>query len=111
MWLRSLLSKIGLTEGKLTELYCDNNKTIASTHDPHKHSRVKHINIQYHYIWNCINKGHIEVKNIWETENVVDIMTKALRRTVHALTLKMLRIEPLSGSQGSVEDRSSWMRK
>lgn len=36
-WLRNLLEELGEQVSDPTELYCDNNGTIASAHDPMEH--------------------------------------------------------------------------
>lgn len=108
MWLRNLLSEIGLGEGEPTELYCDNNGAIASTHDPHGHSRMKHIDIRYHYIRDCVNKKFIEVLRVDGSDNSADIMTKALGKMAHLKAMQMLRIaapnETRPGSRGGVSE-------
>jgi hypothetical protein len=45
LWMRSLAEELNLSQFHPTSLYCDNQGTIACTHDPHHHSQMKHIDI------------------------------------------------------------------
>ena len=39
---------------------------------------MKHINVKYHYIRECIEDGHIEVVQVDTNDNIADIFTKPL---------------------------------
>ena len=59
-------------------LYCDNQSAIAVTKNDQYHARTKHIDIQYHFIWESISREIIKICYC-PTENMVaDIFTKAL---------------------------------
>jgi len=45
IWLRCLLTKLGLEFTTLTHLYIDNQSTIAITKNPKFHDHTKHIEI------------------------------------------------------------------
>ena len=55
IWLHSLLNKLGFPQTQPSILYCDNQGTVTCTHDPHSHSRMKHIDICAHFICTCVN--------------------------------------------------------
>ena len=93
LWLRSLAEELGFSQEALTVLSCDNLGTIACTHDPHHHSRMKHINIRYHFIRDCALKFLIEIKHIPGTENVADLLTKPLPCVVHQKWIKRLKMD------------------
>ena len=59
-------------------LYCNNQSIIAVTNNDQYHAHTKHIDIQYHFIWESISREIIEICYC-PTENMVaDIFTKAL---------------------------------
>lgn len=78
IWMRTLLEELGYKQEGQTVLLCDNNGTVACTHDPHGHTKMKHIDIREHYIRDCVNKGLIDVRRVAGTDNAADILTKAL---------------------------------
>ena len=83
VWLRQLLAELGHEQNLPTPLFCNNNGTVACTHDPHGHTRMKHIDLRQHFIRECVNRGLINVLRVPGKENVADIFTKALGRTLH----------------------------
>jgi hypothetical protein len=93
LWLRSLSQELGFTQLAPTPIYCDNQGTVACTHDPQHHSRMKHINIRYHFIRDCVQKKLIDVMYIPGIENVADILTKPLGRVIHEKWLRRLRMD------------------
>jgi hypothetical protein len=78
LWTRSILDELGFTQTNPTILYCDNRGTVYCTHDPQHHSAMKHIDIRIHFIRDCVNKNLINVHHISGTDNVADLLTKAL---------------------------------
>lgn len=78
LWLRSLFHELGFSQNQATPLYCDNQGTVACTHDPQSHSRMKHIDIRAHFIRDSVNRRLIDVHHIPGTENPADLLTKPL---------------------------------
>ena len=59
-------------------LLCDNESAIKISHNPVQHSKIKHIEIRYHFIWDHIRRGEIELKYDNTHDNLADIFTKPL---------------------------------
>jgi hypothetical protein len=76
-----------------TPTFCDNQGTIATTQDPQNHSRMKHIDIRYHFIRDCVQKRSIDVMYISKDENVADLLTKPLSRIMHRRWIDWLGID------------------
>ena len=51
MWLCALLKLIGFEQKQPTLISCDNNSLNTLGQDPSFHKRMKHIDIQYHYVY------------------------------------------------------------
>ena len=92
MWMRQLLQELGYSQPGATILYCDNNGAIASSHDPHGHTRMKHIDIRVHFIRNCVNDGLIDVQRVSGKKNPADVFTKSLPRILHQDAVGMLQL-------------------
>jgi len=92
IWLRSLFSELGFPQNDATPLYCDNQGTVACSHDPHSHSRMKHMDIRIHFIRDCVNSGVIYVHHIPGAENSADLFTKKLEKVTHQKWLTSLRL-------------------
>lgn len=59
-WLHSL-DALGFCQLSPTPLLCDNQSSITLAGDPSFHARVKHIDIKYHYIRECIELGELHI--------------------------------------------------
>ena len=61
-------------------LYVDNKATISLIKNPVLHYRNKHIEIRFHYIRECADRGLIKIDFIRIEEQLGDIFTKSLAR-------------------------------
>ncbi|GJV69782.1 zinc finger, CCHC-type containing protein [Tanacetum coccineum] len=64
LWLKRLLSELTGWEEKRITLKVDNVSAIALVRNPVFHGRSKHIDIRYHFIRECVENGHINVKHV-----------------------------------------------
>ncbi|KAJ4751816.1 polyprotein [Rhynchospora pubera] len=78
VWLRRLLAEMSQEQKKATDVFCDNQSTIAIAKNPVHHNRTKHIDIRMHFIRELIEKGEIKLEYIGTEYQVADILTKAL---------------------------------
>ncbi|KAK6141700.1 hypothetical protein DH2020_024563 [Rehmannia glutinosa] len=78
IWLKSLLSEIGIINHEPSIIWCDNSEQDNSQRNPSFHSRTKHIEIDIHYIRDKVLSKEIEVRYIPSEEQVADILTKPL---------------------------------
>src|SRR5213079_543257 len=51
---------------------------IALAHNPEHHARTKHIDIQYHFVRNCVEDGRLRLEYCPTEDMVADGLTKAL---------------------------------
>ncbi|KNZ72123.1 Copia protein [Termitomyces sp. J132] len=73
IWLCMLLAAIGHTLAGATTLLCDNNSAMDLLEDPMLHQCIKHIDIKYHFLQECVASGYVNTKR-----NIADIFTKTL---------------------------------
>ncbi|PPQ82261.1 hypothetical protein CVT24_001911 [Panaeolus cyanescens] len=79
LWLRNLLSELEFIDPDLpARIECDNTAAIQLSEDPSLHSRVKHIDIKYHFIRDRVQKKQVFLHHIGTKDNTADIFTKAL---------------------------------
>jgi transposase InsO family protein len=82
IWLKRILECIGLEQRKCLTVLCDNSSTIKLSKNPVLHGRSKHIDIRFHFLRNLSCDGVIELIHCASQEQLVDIMTKALKLDV-----------------------------
>ena len=58
-------------------IYTDSNSAIELAKNPIYHARTKHIDIQYHYIRECIQKGVSKLIWVPTAGQLADGLTKA----------------------------------
>ena len=59
---------------------CDNQSSIQMTKNPVFHKKTKHIDIQYHFVWDLVQQGVIEIMHCRTKDQVTDIFTKELSK-------------------------------
>lgn len=77
-WLRKMLVGLFCQRLRPTVLCCDNQSCIKLTENPVFHNRSKHIEIRYHFIHDCVQRGPVELEYVTIDEQVTDILTMSL---------------------------------
>ncbi|XP_020698241.1 uncharacterized protein LOC110110921 [Dendrobium catenatum] len=77
-WLRRLLQEFQILSSKPTVLMSDNTSSIAIANDPIFHARTKHIEIDFHFIRECIQNNVLRISHVHTTDQLADLFTKAL---------------------------------
>ncbi|GKA15112.1 retrovirus-related pol polyprotein from transposon TNT 1-94 [Tanacetum coccineum] len=67
-------------EAEYIPIYCDSKSAIAISCNPVQHSRIKHINIRYHFIKEHVEKGTTKLYFVRTEYQLADLFTKALPR-------------------------------
>ncbi|CAH9064897.1 unnamed protein product [Cuscuta europaea] len=89
LWLKSLLSSLRITLPPI-RLLCDNKAAIHIASNPMFHERIKHIELDCHFIRDHVRSGVIIPSHISTTEQLADLFTKALGASqFHYLLAKM----------------------
>ena len=76
-WIQSLFNELGYQLWQIP-VCADNQRSIFIRSNPVQERRTKHIDICYHYIYECIEEGKVSVFFIPGSENPVDMFTKNL---------------------------------
>ncbi|GJT53773.1 hypothetical protein Tco_0988827 [Tanacetum coccineum] len=61
-------------------IMCDNKGAIDLSKNPVQHSQTKNIEIRHHFLRDNVQKGHISIEKVPSVDNIVDILTKPLKR-------------------------------
>ena len=102
LWTRSWLNEIDLgLEDEPLKLLCDSIGAISLSETTKEHEVSKHVDIKLHFICDVVASGAVEIFPVASTQNVADIMTKALSRPTHHQWVIFLRLP--SGPGGVLE--------
>ena len=83
IWHRSLLNEAGMPLPSTSTIFSDNQAAISIAHHPEHHARTKHINIAHHFLRDLVQNGTLDLVYINTQDNLADIFTKGLPRTLH----------------------------
>ena len=70
----------------------DNRGAIALTKNTRDYGKVRHIDIQHHYIHELLHSGDIEIEQVSSTDNLANLFTKPLAHDRHHHILSALTI-------------------
>jgi hypothetical protein len=80
VWLRKILTDV-LDHEMDPIIHCDSQSCVKLSENPVFHDRSKHIEINYHYIRDMMQRKALHVQYLPTHENIADIFTKPLAKT------------------------------
>ena len=78
IWLRRLVTSLGIRSDTPTKIYEDNQSAIDIAKNPKHHGRTKHIDVCHHFIRERVASNEIVVPYCETGDMTADIMTKGL---------------------------------
>lgn len=90
-----------------TPLYCDNISSMYLASNPIFHARTKHIEIDHHFIRECVQAKRITVHHVSIADQQADIFTKSLHSQRFAQFRSKLLVLPHISLKGAVKDTKS----
>lgn len=95
IWMQRLFRELQITDSSPFTIRGDNQGALFLAKNPAFHNRTKHIDIQHHFIRECIASKQLDVEFCPTQDNTADIMTKGLARIKHELNLQRLGLQNL----------------
>lgn len=96
-WVRSFFRELGIP---LTTplIWCDNISSIYLSSNPVFHSKMKHLEVDYHYVREKVVRKKLDVRYISTVDQVADVFTKGLSssRFKQLENKLMVRSRPIS---------------
>ena len=81
-WMRQLLHELYNPLQRATLVYCDNVSAVYLSTNPVQHQRTKHVEIDLHFIQECVAVGNVRVLSVPITLQFANIFTKGLPSSV-----------------------------
>lgn len=78
IWLQSILGELGMKSGRSPVLWCDNLGATYMVANPIFHGRMKHIEVDFHFVRERVANKQLDVRFISTEDQVADGFTKAL---------------------------------
>jgi hypothetical protein len=73
-------------------LLCDNENAIKIAYNSCEYSRIKHIDIQHHFLRDHVIKGDIAISHVETNDQLANIFTKPLTSLILGMWLRILHI-------------------
>lgn len=91
-WLKGLLLSLGIHHPKAIPLFCDNQSALYLAQNPVFHERIKHIEVDCHFVRDAILDGLIAPTYVSTKDQLADIFTKAPGKSQFDFLLSKLGI-------------------
>ena len=78
LWINPLLKEVDMDVASLAKLWCDNQAALHIASNPVHHKRIKHIEVDCHFIYEKIQENLISTNYVKTREQLGDLLTKTL---------------------------------
>ncbi|KAI5346452.1 hypothetical protein L3X38_014331 [Prunus dulcis] len=96
-WIRQVLQDVNYFLPNPPVMYCDNLSALALSSNPVYHSRIKHLDIDYHFVREKVQKKDLLVQYVPTEEQVADVFTKGLHSPIFSRHCSHLRLGDVTG--------------
>jgi len=82
MWLQNMLIELRCTEyiSEPLNIYCDNQATIQWLKNAKSSTKIRHVNLKFHFVRDEVEKGRINVSYINTSNMIADCLTKSVSK-------------------------------
>jgi len=80
-------------------IFEDNQGAIALAYNPEHHARTKHIDIQYHFVRDCVENNKIQLEYCPTADMVADALTKPLSKDRHQKLMEKMGLEEVASTE------------
>ncbi|XP_070675712.1 uncharacterized mitochondrial protein AtMg00810-like [Malus domestica] len=77
-WIRLILRDVHQFLSLPPLIHCDNQSAIALSLNPVQHSRIKHLETDFHFVRERVQKGDLVIQYVSTQDQVADVLTKGL---------------------------------
>lgn len=94
-WITHLLKDLHVPLSVAPTIFCDNLGVTYIAEIPVHHTKMKHLEVDLHFVRNQVRNGLVRVSHIHSTDQIADPLTKPLSKTTFQRMLPKLGVVPL----------------
>lgn len=94
-WLHYLPRDLGILHQEAALLYCDNKVALHIAANPVFHERMRHIEMDCHFIRDKIQEGFVETRFVSSMNQLADVLTKVLGKEVFMPMIRKLGVQDI----------------
>ena len=98
LYIQQLLSELGYAQN--TAIACDSTGAVSFATNSLTTSRVKHIDVKFHFVRQFLEDGDFSLRRIASKDNLADIFTKPLGNQLHSSITSQIMDVPARGDVG-----------
>lgn len=102
VWLQGLLEDLHVTVPLPVCMHCDNTSAEHLAQNPMFHDKTKHLKREMHYVREQVENGFIKTKHVSSSNQLADLLTKALPSSQHHLLSSKLGLVSKIQLEGGV---------
>ena len=95
IWLQGLLDDLKIYQD-LLKINCDRMIAIYLAKNQVYHARTKQIDVRFHFVWEILDEGDIELLKIHTKENPADMLIKVILGVKFSHCKELLHILPVA---------------
>lgn len=92
IWIQHLLRDLRISLSNPPSLLCDNKSALFISSNPVSHKHSKHIDLDYHFLWELVAAGKIQTQHIPSHLQITNVSTKSVSRHRSLLFRTKLRV-------------------
>ncbi|TYI90226.1 hypothetical protein E1A91_D03G106700v1 [Gossypium mustelinum] len=81
-----------MLQSKLPIIWCDNSSTVSVVENPTHHTKMKHVEIDHHFIREKILAGQLQVNFVPSAQQIADVLTKPVTPKLFSSFRHALRV-------------------
>ena len=110
LWLKNVMIELGkecivyLKARNQSEMdpvfFCDNQGTLAASKNPAQFSKLKHLELKYHFLKSVVQEKKIKMEYCKTSDMIADIMTKALGHKIFNKMRELMQLVERAPNEG-----------
>lgn len=101
LWINQLLEEVGISMEQTPVIWCDNTSTVFMSANLTHHGRVKHVEIDHHFVCEKVLDGTLQVNFVPSANQIANVLTKPITPKQFTVLCNALQVTTRDTPPGS----------